>query len=158
MTVLESIEGAAASNENITNIADETKEIDDAISPNRFRDSNELRYSLRSLIKNAPWIHHIFLVTDNQIPSWLNLETGHLTIVSHESIFPNRSHLPVFSSPAIEAHLHRIPVAAPIYPPLSPSPPPPSYLRLLRDRACPRNSSTSTTTCSSAPPRCRTIS
>ena len=30
-------------------------------------------------------------------------------MVSHEDIFPNKSHLPVFSSPAIEAHLHRIP-------------------------------------------------
>ena len=30
-------------------------------------------------------------------------------MVSHEDIFPNKSHLPVFSSPAIEANLHRIP-------------------------------------------------
>jgi hypothetical protein len=30
-------------------------------------------------------------------------------MVPHEAIFPNASHLPVFSSPAIEAHLHRIP-------------------------------------------------
>ncbi len=26
-----------------------------------------------------------------------------------QEIFPNRSHLPTYSSPAIEAHLHRIP-------------------------------------------------
>lgn len=29
--------------------------------------------------------------------------------VPHAALFPNQSHLPTFSSPAIEAHLHRIP-------------------------------------------------
>ena len=28
---------------------------------------------------------------------------------SFQEIFPNKSHLPSFSSPAIESHLHRIP-------------------------------------------------
>ena len=32
-----------------------------------------------------------------------------LSIITHEMIFPNKSHLPTFSSPAIETHLHRIP-------------------------------------------------
>ena len=83
------------------------EEVDDRVSSNRYRDSGELRYSLRSLVKNAPWVRKIYVVTDNQIPQWLNLETGRLAVVSHTDIFPNRSHLPVFSSPAIEAHLHR---------------------------------------------------
>ena len=39
-----------------------------AMSDNRYRDSEELRYSLRSLVKYAPWIRKIFIVTDNQIP------------------------------------------------------------------------------------------
>ena len=39
-----------------------------AMSDNRYRDSEELRYSLRSLVKFAPWIRKIFIVTDNQIP------------------------------------------------------------------------------------------
>lgn len=82
---------------------------DDTMSINRYRDSSELRYSLRSLVVNAPWVRHIYIVTDNQIPSWLNLDTDHLSVVSHSDIFSNKSHLPVFSSPAIEAHLHRIP-------------------------------------------------
>ena len=34
-----------------------------------------------------------------------------LQVVPHSAIFPNSSHLPVFSSPAIETHLHRIPVS-----------------------------------------------
>lgn len=83
--------------------------IDDSRSANRYRDSQELRYSLRSLLKYAPWIRKIYLITDNQIPYWLNLEADRLHVVSHEEIFPNKSHLPVFSSPAIETHLHRLP-------------------------------------------------
>jgi hypothetical protein len=34
---------------------------------NRFRDSDELRYSLRSLQKYAPWIRRIFVVTNGQV-------------------------------------------------------------------------------------------
>jgi UDP-N-acetylglucosamine-lysosomal-enzyme len=41
------------------------------MSENRFRDSNELRFSLRSLERFAPWVRRVFLVTDNQIPKWL---------------------------------------------------------------------------------------
>jgi len=79
------------------------------ISTSRFEDNDELRYSLRSVEKHAPWVRHIFIVTNGQIPSWLNLDDERVTIVSHSDIFVNRSHLPTFSSPAIESHLHRIP-------------------------------------------------
>eukprot|EP00002_Diphylleia_rotans_P001092 TRINITY_DN10607_c0_g1_i1.p1 TRINITY_DN10607_c0_g1~~TRINITY_DN10607_c0_g1_i1.p1 ORF type:complete len:1048 (+),score=167.37 TRINITY_DN10607_c0_g1_i1:41-3184(+) len=76
---------------------------------NRYRDNQELKYSLRSLEKNAPWIRHIYLVTNGQIPSWLDLNNPKLTVVPHSEIFLNKSHLPTFSSPSIETHLHRIP-------------------------------------------------
>ena len=52
------------------------------------------------------------LVTNGQVPYWLNLDAPRLTVVTHAELFPNASHLPTFSSPAIEAHLHRIPVRA----------------------------------------------
>ena len=87
---------------------EEEEEEDDTMSQNRYRDSDELRYSLRSLMRYAPWIRHVYIVTDNQIPNWLNLRHPRVSIISHTDIFPNRSHLPVFSSPAIETHLHRI--------------------------------------------------
>jgi UDP-N-acetylglucosamine-lysosomal-enzyme len=53
---------------------------------NRYRDSDELRYSIRSIVKNAPWIRRIFIVTDNQVPNWINLEDniGRISIVTHE--------------------------------------------------------------------------
>ena len=79
------------------------------ISASRFEDNDELRYSLRSVEKHAPWVRHIFIVTNGQIPSWLNLDDERVTVVSHSDIFVNKSHLPTFSSPAIESHLHRIP-------------------------------------------------
>ncbi|ETI53015.1 hypothetical protein F443_03984 [Phytophthora nicotianae P1569] len=82
---------------------------DDSNSDNRFRDNEELRYSLRSLEKYAPWVRHIYVVTDGQIPSWLDIESPKLSIVKHRDIFANKSHLPVFSSPAIEWNLDNIP-------------------------------------------------
>ena len=81
-------------------------------------------------------------------------------MITHEEIFQNKSHLPTFSSPAIECHLHRIPglsdkflylnddtmFGAPVWPddfysagkgqkvdtPLFPPPPRPSNVHLCR--------------------------
>ncbi|CAM9251979.1 unnamed protein product, partial [Ectocarpus fasciculatus] len=89
--------------------ANETSTEEDTHSLNRYRDSNELKFSLRSLQMYAPWIHKIYIVTDNQVPNWLNTMDPRIQMVRHSDIFENASHLPVFSSPAIEAHLHRIP-------------------------------------------------
>ncbi|KAM6425694.1 N-acetylglucosamine-1-phosphotransferase subunits alpha/beta isoform 2-T2 [Rhynochetos jubatus] len=81
---------------------------DEDISASRFEDNEELRYSLRSIERHAPWVRHIFIVTNGQIPSWLNLDNPRITVVTHQEIFQNVSHLPTFSSPAIESHIHRI--------------------------------------------------
>lgn len=88
---------------------DDDDRLEAATSSNRYRDNEELRFSLRSLEAHAPWVRRVYLVTDNQIPAWVDLENDRLRIVTHGDIFPNASHLPTFSSPAIEAHLHRIP-------------------------------------------------
>uniref|UniRef100_A0AAR2JRC9 N-acetylglucosamine-1-phosphotransferase subunits alpha/beta n=1 Tax=Pygocentrus nattereri TaxID=42514 RepID=A0AAR2JRC9_PYGNA len=82
---------------------------DEDVSASRFEDNEELRYSLRSVERHAPWVRHIFIVTNGQIPSWLNLDNPRVTVVTHQEIFQNQSHLPTFSSPAIETHIHRIP-------------------------------------------------
>lgn len=81
---------------------------DEDISASRFEDNEELRYSLRSIERHAPWVRNIFIVTNGQIPSWLNLDNPRVTIVTHQDVFRNLSHLPTFSSPAIESHIHRI--------------------------------------------------
>ncbi|XP_047346543.1 N-acetylglucosamine-1-phosphotransferase subunits alpha/beta isoform X2 [Vespa velutina] len=75
----------------------------------RFSDKDELRYSLRSLEMYAPWIRHVYIVTNGQIPSWLDMDNPRMTLITHEDIFLDKSHLPTFSSPAIESHIHRIP-------------------------------------------------
>lgn len=79
------------------------------VSASRFEDNEELRYSLRSVERHAPWVRHIFIVTNGQIPSWLNLDNPRVSVVTHRDVFLNHSHLPTFSSPAIETHIHRIP-------------------------------------------------
>ena len=81
---------------------------EDSFSKIRFSDKEELRYSLRSLEKYAPWVRHVYLVTNGQIPHWINLDHPRLSIITHEDIFEKSSHLPTYSSPAIESHLHRI--------------------------------------------------
>ncbi|CDQ64308.1 unnamed protein product [Oncorhynchus mykiss] len=82
---------------------------DEDVSASRFEDNEELRYSLRSVERHAPWVRHIFIVTNGQIPSWLNLDNPRVTVVTHQDVFQNHTHLPTFSSPAIETHIHRIP-------------------------------------------------
>ena len=56
----------------------------------------------------APWIRHIYIVTNGQIPTWLNIKNQNISVISHNEIFPDKSHLPTFNSMAIEVHLHRI--------------------------------------------------
>lgn len=74
----------------------------------RFSDNDELRYSLRSIEKNAPWIRRIFIVTDNQKPEWLDTSNPKVRIVDHTEIMPAEC-LPCFNSRIIEHHLHLIP-------------------------------------------------
>uniref|UniRef100_A0A1A9WJ76 LNR domain-containing protein n=1 Tax=Glossina brevipalpis TaxID=37001 RepID=A0A1A9WJ76_9MUSC len=75
----------------------------------RYDDKNELRYSLRSLEKFAPWIRRVYIVTNGQIPYWLDLSNERITVVPHELITPYPNWLPTFSSAAIETFIHRIP-------------------------------------------------
>ena len=75
----------------------------------RFVSRDELRYSLRSLHAYAPWIRHVFVVTDDQVPAWLDTTRSDLTVVSHREIFGDTGRLPTFNSQAIESRLHRIP-------------------------------------------------
>ncbi|HLU28403.1 MAG TPA: stealth family protein [Glycomyces sp.] len=74
----------------------------------RYNDREELRYSLRSLHLNAPWVRHVYLVTDRQRPHWLDPEARGLTVVDHRDLFDDPAHLPTFNSHAIETQLHRI--------------------------------------------------
>lgn len=74
----------------------------------RYVDNNELMFSLRSVEKYAPWIHRIFIVTDDQVPCWLDTNNPKIRIVDHREIMPAEC-LPCFNSVTIEHHLHNIP-------------------------------------------------
>lgn len=80
----------------------------EAIDPSRFRSNDELKYSLRSISKYAPWIRKIFIVTNGQVPKWLNLDNNKVNIVKHDDFFEDKSYLPTFNSMAIESNLHHI--------------------------------------------------
>ena len=80
---------------------------DESAQSNRFADYDQLRYSIRSLEKFAPWVRKVHLVTNGQIPYWINLDHPKLNLITHEEIFEDPNSLPTFSSPAIEANLHR---------------------------------------------------
>jgi Stealth protein CR2, conserved region 2/Stealth protein CR1, conserved region 1/Stealth protein CR4, conserved region 4 len=72
----------------------------------RFRDNDELRYSLRSLARFFPNHGHVYVVTDGQTPSWLRASPN-LTIIDHADLIPSSS-LPTFDSGHIESYIHHI--------------------------------------------------
>lgn len=74
----------------------------------RYANHDELLYSLRSIEKYAPWIHNIFIVTDNQTPKWLNLSNPKIHIIDHREILPAEC-IPCFNSSVIEHFLADIP-------------------------------------------------
>lgn len=87
------------------------EENDESLSINckgRYANNDELKYSLRSIEMYAPWIRKIFIVTDNQIPEWINETNTKIKIVDHKQIMPKES-LPCFNSCLIEHYIHRIP-------------------------------------------------
>ncbi|KOX67580.1 N-acetylglucosamine-1-phosphotransferase subunits alpha/beta [Melipona quadrifasciata] len=93
----------------VKNLKEHVSVMDVNTATSRFSDKDELRYSLRSLEMYAPWVRHVYIVTNGQIPSWLDMDNPKVTLITHEDIFLNKSDLPTFSSPAIESHIHRIP-------------------------------------------------
>ncbi len=74
----------------------------------RFRNHDELRYSLRSVHLFAPWVRRIHLVTAGQAPAWLDTSHPGVRLVDHAEILPAEA-LPTFNSQAIETGLHRVP-------------------------------------------------
>ena len=73
----------------------------------RFRDWGTLKYLMRGIEKNMPFIRKVHLVVarESQIPAWINREN--VNIVLHSDIIPVE-YLPTFNCNPIEMHLHRI--------------------------------------------------
>lgn len=76
-------------------------------SETRFRDYSLFNYWFRAVEKYAPWVNQIYLVTDEQVPEWLNLKHSKVTLIDHKDIISNE-YLPTFNSSAIEVNLVNI--------------------------------------------------
>lgn len=89
----------------------------EAAEPTRFRENGEIYFCLASILKFAPYIRRIFIVTDQQTPARLaefmaawSIPDDKIQIVDHREIFRGyEEFLPTFNSISIETMLHRIP-------------------------------------------------
>jgi hypothetical protein len=83
-----------------------------AVGGARDRDSGELRFSIRSVAKFLPWWRGVFyIVSPNQVPSWIDREHPRLRIVDQDDLFlsGDKDVLPTFNTNAIEQLLWRVP-------------------------------------------------
>ncbi|GMO14973.1 MAG: hypothetical protein Ta2E_05590 [Mycoplasmoidaceae bacterium] len=69
--------------------------------------ADELMYSLRSIEKNLPWINNIWIIVDEQIPDFLNIDNPKIHIVDMKDIFPSDA-LPNFNTNSIETVMGNI--------------------------------------------------
>ncbi|MCH8494768.1 MAG: Stealth CR1 domain-containing protein [Balneolales bacterium] len=83
----------------------------------RFIDNGEIRFTILSIRKFAPWIRTIHIVTDHQIPGFLTEDVRKklgVNIVYHTHLFEGYEWaLPTFNSRTLETAIWRIPELAP---------------------------------------------
>ena len=94
-----------AKRKSFTGVTDEKSPIN---CKGRYANNDELKYSLRSIEENAPWIRNIFIVTDNQTPEWLDTSNTKIKIIDHSEILP-KACLPCYNSSLLEKYIYRIP-------------------------------------------------
>ena len=79
----------------------------------RYDQVNEIKFTVDSLLKFAPYLRYIFIVTDNQTPKFLSQKTkkySSVFIIDHKVIFKGfEEFLPTFNSRSIESCIYRIP-------------------------------------------------
>jgi hypothetical protein len=84
------------------------QEAGDTRGLDRFMNRDELRFSLRSVARFAPWVRRVFIVSNCSPPPWLDTDNPRIQWVDHEEVLP-REGLPVFNSHAIESRLQHVP-------------------------------------------------
>ncbi len=90
---------------------------DDIAGAMRYSSTGEIFYCIASILRYAPWVRKIFIVTDNQNPCVdefvkLNFPDNKIPIeiVDHKVIFKGyEEYLPTFNSLSIESMIWRIP-------------------------------------------------
>jgi hypothetical protein len=88
-----------------------------AAAPTRFRSVGEIDWCITSLLRHAPFLRRIHVVTDDQVPpivararGWPADVRDRLAVVDHRTVFAGfEDVLPTFNSLAIETVVHRIP-------------------------------------------------
>lgn len=81
----------------------------------RYLQVDEIEYCVKSIQRFAPYVRNIYIITDNQIPSFLknqpnNSEFENVKIIDHKVIFKGfEQYLPTFSGFPIETMMSRIP-------------------------------------------------
>jgi hypothetical protein len=81
----------------------------------RFADAGEIEYCLASIVRFAPWIRTVHILTDRQVPPLMARLAGtpwadRVRVVDHRDAFAGlEHHLPSFNSRAIISTLWRIP-------------------------------------------------
>jgi hypothetical protein len=81
------------------------------INPVRYNFFGEIYFSLRLLQKNMPWVHHIFILHDEQPFSLDFLSSSFrekIIFIDHKDFIPYE-YLPTFNSQVIECFLPKIP-------------------------------------------------
>ena len=76
-------------------------------SEKAYRDWGTFKYWFRGVERFAPWVNKVYLVTDDQKPSWINVDNEKLVLITHKDII-DKKYLPVFSSNSIECNIHKI--------------------------------------------------
>lgn len=87
-----------------------------AITSTRFASNNEIYYNIASIIKYIPFCRHIYVVTDQQQPEFINefVDQGicskdKIRIIDHKDIFSGyEQFLPTFNTRSIETMLWNI--------------------------------------------------
>lgn len=90
---------------------------DDVAGEMRYRSTGEIFYCVGSILRFAPWIRKIHIITDSQNPNldgWVREHfpnsTTEIAIVDHKVIFEGyEENLPTFNSISIETMMWRIP-------------------------------------------------
>ncbi len=79
-----------------------------AVARRRFACLGTLQASVRALLRLAPWIRRVHVITDDQTPRGLP-DDPRIRLCSHRAVFRDPADLPSFSSSAIEAQLAFVP-------------------------------------------------
>lgn len=81
----------------------------------KYDQIDEIKFTIDSIIKFASYIRNIYIVTDNQTPSFLKNESSKniyekVSIIDHNIVFSGyEEYLPVFNCRPIETCIYRIP-------------------------------------------------